>query len=176
MRFVDTSVINDGIHVRVVVNRSYPAIGCFDDWNSQERPSWNPCWKLTLVVCVYVLCVCVCVCHFHFIVLQKEYALYNSWSHLKYMGWSQKCKWISDVSTTRIIQPVDRNMTHLTFNILMVTGHKTPAIAMCFTFYTTLSPLGRKCMEERRERVIRLSSDSFFRNYMVDYFGELWCR
>ena len=54
--------------------------------------------------------------------------------------------------------------------------HKTPAIARCFTFYTTVSTLRRKYMEERRERVIRLSSDStsFLQNCMVDYFGELW--
>ena len=33
-------------------------------------------------------------------------------------------------------------------------------------------------MEERRERVIRLSSDStsFLQNCMVNYFGEHWCR
>ena len=56
--------------------------------------------------------------------------------------------------------------------------HKTPAIARCFTFYTTVSPSRRKYMEERRERVIRLSSDStsFLQNCMVNYFGEHWCR
>ena len=38
--------------------------------------------------------------------------------------------------------------------------HRTPAIARCFTFYTMVSPLRRKYMEEHREQVIRLSSDS----------------
>ena len=71
------------------------------------------------------------------------------------MGWSQQnANEFPDVSTTRTIQPGDINMAHLAFNILM---DKTPAIARCFTFYTTVSPLRRKYMEERRERVIRLS-------------------
>ena len=54
--------------------------------------------------------------------------------------------------------------------------HKTPAIARYFTFYTTVSPPRRKYMEERRERVIRLSSDStsFLQNCLVGYFGEQW--
>ena len=89
-----------------------------------------------------------------------------------------KCKWIS-----RCIH-YKNNSTGWhqcdSFNIQHSNGHrhKTPAIARCFTFYTTVSPLRRKYMEERRERVIRLSSDrtSFLQNCMVDYFGELWCR
>ena len=89
-----------------------------------------------------------------------------------------KCKWIS-----RCIH-YKNNSTgwhqYDSFSIQHSNGHrqKTPAIARCFTFYTTVSPLRRKYMEERRERVIRLSSDStsFLQNCMVDYFGELWCR
>ena len=91
---------------------------------------------------------------------------------------STKCKWISRCihyknNSTRWHQ-------YDSFSIQHSNGHrhKTPAIARCFTFYTTVSPLRRKYMEERRERVIRLSSDStsFLQNCMVDYFGELWCR
>ena len=76
------------------------------------------------------------------------------------MGWSQQnASEFPDVSTTTTIQLVDSNMNHLAFNS---NGHrhKTPAIARCFTFYTMVSPSRRKYMEERRERVIRLSSDS----------------
>ena len=97
------------------------------------------------------------------------------------MGWSQQnANEFPEVSTTRTIQPDDINMTHLAISIQDSNDHrhKTPAIARCFTFYTTVSPLRRKYMEERRERVIRLSSDStsFLQNCMIDYFGELWCR
>ena len=54
------------------------------------------------------------------------------------MGWSQQNAYeFPDVSATRTIQPGDINMTHLAFNI---------AIARCFTFYTTVSPLRRKYM------------------------------
>ena len=55
--------------------------------------------------------------------------------------------------------------------------HKTPAIARCFTFYTTVSPSRRKYMEERRERVIRFSSDStsFLQNCMVNYVPSHIC-
>ena len=65
------------------------------------------------------------------------------------------------------------------FSIQHSNGHRrqTPAIARCFTFCTTVSPLRRKYMEERRERVIRLSSDStsfLQNNCIVDYFGEHW--
>ena len=64
--------------------------------------------------------------HFHFTLLSlKGYAFYNSWSHLKYMGWSQQnANEFPDVYTTRTIQPGDINMTHLAFNILMATGTK----------------------------------------------------
>ena len=64
-----------------------------------------------------------------------------------------KCKWIS-----RCIH-YKNNSTgwhqYDSFNIQHSNGHrdKTPAIARCFTFYTTISPLRRKYMEERRERV-----------------------
>ena len=41
------------------------------------------------------------------------------------MGWSQQhVNEFPDVSTTRTIQPVESNMTHLAFNILMATGTK----------------------------------------------------
>ena len=69
-----------------------------------------------------------------------------------------KCKWIS-----RCIH-YKNNSTgwhqYDSFSIQHSNGHrhKTPTIARCFTFYTTVSPLSRKYMEERRERVIRLSS------------------
>ena len=83
----------------------------------------------------------------------------------------KKCKWIS-----RCIH-YKNNSTgwhqYDSFSIQHSIGHrhKTPAIVRCFTFYT-------KYMEERREQVIRLSSDStsLFQNCMVDYFGEFWYR
>ena len=74
------------------------------------------------------------------------------------MGWSQQnANEFPDVYTTRTIQSGDINMTHLGIQHSNGHRHKTPAIATCFTFYTTVSPLRRKYMEERRERVIRLS-------------------
>ena len=42
--------------------------------------------------------------------------------------------------TTRTIQPGDINITHLAFNILMATGHKTPAIGeMFYILYNGIS-------------------------------------
>ena len=70
---------------------------------------------------------------------------------------STKCKWIS-----RCIH-YKNNSTgwyqYDSFSIQHSNGHrhKTPAIATCFTFCTTVSLLRRKYMEERRERVIRLN-------------------
>ena len=85
----------------------------------------------------------------------RGYAFYNS---SKIYGIvSTKCK--------RISRGIHFNSTgwrqYDSFSIQHSNGHrhKSPAIA-CFTFYTTVSPLRRKYMEERRERVIRLSSDS----------------
>ena len=91
---------------------------------------------------------------------------------------STKCNWISRCihyknNSTRWHQ-------YDSFSIEHSNGHrpKTPAIARCLTFYTTVSPLRRKYMEERRERVIKLSSDSmsFLQHCVIDYFGELRCR
>ena len=72
-----------------------------------------------------------------------------------------KCQWIPDVSTKRTVQPVESNMTHLAFNILNCHRHKTPAIARCFTFYSTVSPSRRKYMEEHRVRMIRYAALSY---------------
>ena len=114
----------------------------------------------------------------YFIVLKRICILQLMITSKIYGMVSTKCKWIS-----RCIH-YKNNSTgwhqYDSFSIQHSNGHrhKTPAIATCFTFYTTVSPLRRKYMEERRERVIRLSSDSssFLQNCMVDYFGELWCR
>ena len=116
--------------------------------------------------------------HFHFTVLKRICILQLMITSKIYVMVSTKCKWIS-----RCIH-YKNNSTgwhqYDSFSIQHSNGHrhKTHAIARCFTFYTTVSPLRRKYMEERRERVIRLSSDSssFLQNCMVDYFGELWCR
>ena len=50
-----------------------------------------------------------------------------------------KCKWIPDVSTTRTIQPVDSNMTHLAFNILMATGTNSCYSEMFYILYNSIS-------------------------------------
>ena len=80
---------------------------------------------------------------------------------------STKCKWIS-----RCIHYKNNSIgwhQYDSFSIQHSNGHrhKTPAIATCFTFYTTVSPLRRKYMEERRERVIRLCLSGLAGTYWV---------
>ena len=72
--------------------------------------------------------------HFHFTLLSlKGYAFYNSWSHLKYMGWSQqKCKWIS-----RCIHYKNNSTGRHQYDSFSIQHYN--AIATCFIFYTTVS-------------------------------------
>ena len=134
--------------------------------------------------CILTLHICDSFCIFtfslslYFIVLKRICILQLMITSKIYGMVATKCKWIS-----RCIH-YKNNLTgwhqYDSFSIQHSNGHrhKTPAIATCFTCYTTVSPLRRKYMEERRERVIRLSSDStsFLQNCMVDHFRELWCR
>ena len=49
MRFVDTSVIYDGIFDREVVNTNYSVIDFLDELEFKDGTGWNPC-----------ACVCLC--------------------------------------------------------------------------------------------------------------------
>ena len=53
----------------------------------------------------------------HFIVLKKD--MHCTTNDLQYVGWSQQNEF-----QIRTVQPVDSNMNHLAFNILMATGTK----------------------------------------------------
>ena len=77
--------------------------------------------------------------------------IYNMWDGHNKMQVNSRCIHYKNSSTGW--------QQYESFSIQHSNGHrhKTPAIARCFTFYTTVSPSRRKYMEERRERVIRLT-------------------
>ena len=116
---------------------------------------WHQC------VCVYFIGRCNCIntvslTHFTLLSLKRICILQLMITSKIYGMVSTKCKWIS-----RCIHYKNNSIgwhQYDSFSIQHSNGHrhKTPAIATCFTFYTTVSPLRRKYMEERRERVIRL--------------------